>query len=113
MVGENGVRLSVGWHQRIVIARAILYNPRWLLIDEATSTPDTQSEAAVQSARQHLMKNRISLVIAHRLTTVFQADRISLMVHGRIQAIGTCETLMVGYALYRTLNKLQFFLLQS
>ena len=110
LVGEKGVRLSGGQRQRIAIARAILRNPRLLLLDEATSALDAQSEAAVQRALENLMKNRTSLVIAHRLATVVQADRILLMDRGRIQAIGTHESLMVESALYRTLAELQFSL---
>ena len=110
LVGEKGVRLSGGQRQRIAIARAILRNPRLLLLDEATSALDAQSEAAVQHALENLMKNRTSLVIAHRLATVVQADRILLMDRGRIQAIGTHESLMVESALYRTLAELQFSL---
>jgi ATP-binding cassette subfamily B protein len=113
LVGEKGVRLSGGQRQRIAIARAILRNPRLLLLDEATSALDAQSEAAVQNALENLMKNRTSLVIAHRLATVVQADRILLMDRGRIQAIGTHETLMVESALYRTLAELQFSLPKS
>ena len=81
-------------------------NPRLLLLDEATSALDAQSEAAVQNALENLMENRTSLVIAHRLATVVQADRILLMDRGRIQAIGTHETLMVESALYRNLAEL-------
>ena len=103
LVGEKGVRLSGGQRQRIAIARAILRNPRLLLLDEATSALDAQSEAAVQHALENLMKNRTSLVIAHRLATVVQADRILLMDRGRIQAIGTHESLMVESALYLSL----------
>ena len=113
LVGEKGVRLSGGQRQRIAIARAILRNPRLLLLDEATSALDAQSEAAVQNALENLMKNRTSLVIAHRLATVIQADRILLMDRGHIQAIGTHETLMVESALYRTLAELQFSMPKS
>ena len=108
LVGEKGIRLSGGQRQRIAIARAILRNPRLLLLDEATSALDAQSEAAVQSALENLMKDRTSLVIAHRLATVVQADRILLMDRGRIQAIGTHESLMANSSLYRTLAELQF-----
>ena len=107
-VGEKGVRLSGGQRQRIAIARAILRNPRLLLLDEATSALDAQSEAAVQSALENLMKDRTSLVIAHRLATVVRADRILLMDRGRLQAVGTHESLIVDSALYRTLAELQF-----
>ncbi|MDC3235171.1 ABC transporter transmembrane domain-containing protein [Candidatus Puniceispirillum sp.] len=107
-IGEKGVRLSGGQRQRIAIARAILRNPRLLLLDEATSALDAQSEAAVQSALENLMKDRTSLVIAHRLATVVRADRILLMDRGRLQAVGTHESLIVDSALYRTLAELQF-----
>ena len=107
------MRLSGGQRQRIAIARAILRNPRLLLLDEATSALDAQSEAAVQNALENLMKNRTSLVIAHRLATVVQADRILLMDRGRIQAIGKHETLLVESALYRNLAELQFSLPKS
>ena len=113
LVGEKGVRLSGGQRQRIAIARAILRNPRLLLLDEATSALDAQSETAVQYALENLMKNRTSLVIAHRLATVVQADRILLMDRGRMQAIGTHESLMVESALYRTLAELQFSLTKN
>ena len=107
-VGEKGVRLSGGQRQRIAIARAILRNPRLLLLDEATSALDAQSEAAVQNALENLMKDRTSLVIAHRLATVVRADRILLMDRGCLQAVGTHESLIVDSALYRTLAELQF-----
>ena len=107
-VGEKGIRLSGGQRQRIAIARAILRNPRLLLLDEATSALDAQSEAAVQNALENLMKDRTSLVIAHRLATVVRADRILLMDRGRLQAVGTHESLIVDSALYRTLAELQF-----
>jgi ATP-binding cassette subfamily B protein len=107
-IGEKGVRLSGGQRQRIAIARAILRNPRLLLLDEATSALDARSEAAVQSALENLMKDRTSLVIAHRLATVVRADRILLMDRGRLQAVGTHESLIVDSALYRTLAELQF-----
>lgn len=107
-IGEKGVRLSGGQRQRISIARAILRNPRLLLLDEATSALDAQSEAAVQSALENLMKDRTSLVIAHRLATVVRADRILLMDRGQLKAEGTHESLIVESALYRTLAELQF-----
>ena len=108
VVGPGGGRLSGGQRQRIAIARAILRNPRLLLLDEATSALDAQSEAAVQNALENLMKDRTSLVIAHRLATVVRADRILLMDRGRLQAVGTHESLIVDSALYRTLAELQF-----
>lgn len=107
-VGEKGVRLSGGQRQRIAIARAILRNPRLLLLDEATSALDAQSEAAVQGALENLMRERTTIVIAHRLATVIRADRILLLEQGEITASGTHEELMHESPLYRNLADLQF-----
>ena len=107
-VGEKGVRLSGGQRQRIAIARAILRDPGLLLLDEATSALDARSEAAVQAALERLMRDRTSIVIAHRLATVVRADRILLMDGGRITATGTHEQLINESALYRHLADLQF-----
>ena len=107
-VGEKGVRLSGGQRQRIAIARAILRDPGLLLLDEATSALDARSEAAVQAALEALMKDRTSIVIAHRLATVIRADRIFLLDGGRIVATGTHEQLIIESPLYRHLADLQF-----
>ena len=107
-VGEKGVRLSGGQRQRLAIARAILRNPSVLLLDEATSALDSVSEAAVQSALASLMQGRTSLVIAHRLATVLDADRIILLDQGRIIASGTHEELLADEPLYRELALRQF-----
>ncbi len=107
-VGEKGVRLSGGQRQRIAIARAILRDPGLLLLDEATSALDARSEAAVQAALESLMKDRTSIVIAHRLATVIRADRIFLLDGGRIVATGTHEQLITESPLYRHLADLQF-----
>ena len=107
-VGEKGVRLSGGQRQRIAIARAILRDPGLLLLDEATSALDARSEAAVQAALEALMKDRTSIVIAHRLATVIRADRIFLLDGGRIDATGTHEQLITESPLYRHLADLQF-----
>ena len=107
-VGEKGVRLSGGQRQRIAIARAILRDPALLLLDEATSALDARSEAAVQAALEALMKDRTSIVIAHRLATVIRADRIFLLDGGRIVATGTHEQLINESPLYRHLADLQF-----
>ena len=107
-VGEKGVRLSGGQRQRIAIARAILRDPGLLLLDEATSALDARSEAAVQTALEALMKDRTSIVIAHRLATVIRADRIFLLDGGQIVASGTHEQLINESPLYRHLADLQF-----
>ena len=103
LVGEKGVRLSGGQRQRIAIARAILCNPALLLLDEATSALDSVSEAAIQRALQELTVGRTSLVIAHRLSTVIDADKIIVLAEGRIVASGRHEDLMVNSDLYREL----------
>jgi ATP-binding cassette, subfamily B, bacterial len=107
-LGENGVRLSGGQKQRIIIARAILNNPEILLLDEATSALDAQSEHQVQKALEHLMQHRTTLIIAHRLSTVRNADRIVLMEQGKISDIGTHNELISRSALYQRLCELQF-----
>jgi ATP-binding cassette subfamily B protein len=107
-LGERGTRLSGGQRQRIAIARAILKDPPILLLDEATSSLDAESEQLVQAALEGLMENRTTLVIAHRLATVKKVDRILVMNHGRIEAIGTHAELTRENALYARLAELQF-----
>ncbi len=100
-VGERGVKLSGGQRQRIGIARALLRNPKLLMLDEATSSLDSKSEIAVQHALDNLMKGRTTFVIAHRLSTVIDADKIIFMDDGEITGEGTHETLFETHALYR------------
>ena len=107
-LGEKGVRLSGGQRQRIAIARAILRDPELLLLDEATSALDAESERAVQSAMTGLMRDRTTLVIAHRLSTVIAADRIVVIDEGQIVAEGTHAELISQGELYARLAKLQF-----
>ncbi|WPL19882.1 putative ABC transporter ATP-binding protein [Thiorhodovibrio winogradskyi] len=107
-LGERGVRLSGGERQRIAIARTILRNPALLLLDEATSALDAESERLVQDALEHLMQGRTSMVIAHRLATVRNADRILVLDQGRIVASGPHASLMREDGLYARLASLQF-----
>lgn len=103
LVGENGARLSGGQRQRLAIARAILKNAPILILDEATSALDTESERAVQTALESLMKGRTTLTIAHRLSTVIHADRIVVMQAGRIVEIGKHDALLARDGLYARL----------
>ena len=108
MIGEKGVRLSGGQRQRIAIARGILKNPPLLILDEATSSLDTESEHLVQTAIDNLMAERTVLVIAHRLTTVENADSILVMDSGQIVASGTHQELLSQEGLYTRLYNKQF-----
>jgi ATP-binding cassette subfamily B multidrug efflux pump len=106
-VGERGVTLSGGQKQRIAIARALLLDPRILILDEATSSVDTETEQAIQAALRTLMAGRTSFVIAHRLTTVQEADQILVLEHGRIVARGTHHELLEHDGFYREMHALQ------
>lgn len=106
-LGERGVRLSGGQKQRISIARAILADRPILLLDEATSSLDAANEQYIKLALDELMKNKTTLIIAHRLSTVINADRIVVMDQGRIVAIDKHQNLIESNALYREFAQLQ------
>jgi subfamily B ATP-binding cassette protein MsbA len=108
IVGERGIRLSGGQRQRVAIARAILKDSRLLILDEATSSLDNESEAAIQAALERLMRGRTTLVIAHRLSTVERADRIVVLDRGRIVEQGTHAQLLVAGGLYARLYTRRF-----
>jgi ABC-type multidrug transport system fused ATPase/permease subunit len=107
-VGERGVKLSGGQRQRIAIARALLKDPTILILDEATSSLDSESEQLVQDALDTLMQNRTTFVIAHRLSTVRRANRIIVLDEGQIVEEGSHEELLANEGLYRQLYNLQF-----
>lgn len=109
LVGERGIQLSGGQRQRIAIARAVLKNPSILILDEATSSLDSESERLVQEALDKLMIGRTSVVIAHRLATIRNADKIIVLQNGTVQDIGTHQELMLNdQGLYHKLSKMQF-----
>ncbi|AWL11639.1 Lipid A export ATP-binding/permease protein MsbA [Saliniradius amylolyticus] len=108
MVGENGLMLSGGQRQRIAIARAILRDAPILILDEATSALDTESERLIQDALEKLQQDRTAIVVAHRLSTIENADQILVMDHGQIQESGTHQSLLEADGIYAQLYKMQF-----
>lgn len=107
-VGERGVKVSGGQRQRLAIARAFLRDPKILLLDEATASLDSESEAMVQQALAELMKGRTTLIIAHRLSTIVDADNIYFIEDGHVSGHGTHQELMTSLPLYRDYVKIQF-----
>ena len=109
LASVNGAfRLSGGQRQRVAIARVLLKDPRILILDEATSALDSQSEKLIQDATEKLMRNRTAIVIAHRLSTVVNANRIFVMDKGRVVDIGSHAELLARPGIYRDLYQLQF-----
>jgi ATP-binding cassette subfamily B protein len=108
VVGERGYRLSGGEKQRIALARVILKNPRILVLDEATSSLDSESEALIQEALNRVMAERTSIVIAHRLSTILAADQILVIDRGQVLEKGTHSELLTQKGLYAQLYKTQF-----
>lgn len=108
LIGEDGARLSGGERQRLAIARAILRNPSILLLDEATSALDAESEQLIQDALEHLMRDRTTIVVAHRLSTVRAADTIAVLDGGKIVSQGSHADLMAAGGLYKRLYEMQF-----
>ena len=107
LIGERGVKLSGGQRQRIAIARAVLANPRILILDEATSNLDTESERTIQASLARVMENRTCFVIAHRLSTITHADRIAVLENGRITEVGPHDLLITANGRYRDMVLLQ------
>jgi len=107
-IGERGIRLSVGEKQRIAIARALLKDPPILILDEATSSVDTRTEALIQEAIEHLLLNCTSFVIAHRLSTIVHADKILVVHNGKIIEAGTHKELLARNGLYYDLYETQW-----
>lgn len=106
-IGDRGTKLSGGERQRVTIARAVLKNPPILILDEATSSLDTESEKLVQDAINNMMQNRTSIVIAHRLSTIRHADEIIVLQKGEIAERGSHDALLAQNGIYRKLVEMQ------
>src|SRR6185295_8294284 len=107
LVGERGVTLSGGQKQRVALARTLLKNPRILILDDSTSSVDTETEGEIREALNHLMKNRTTFIIAHRIQSVMIADLILVMDKGRVVQMGSHDELMAQDGMYRRVYDLQ------
>ena len=107
-VGERGGNVSTGQRQLLAFARTLAHDPQILVLDEATSSVDTETEALIQDAIAKLMHGRTAIVIAHRLSTVQHADRIIVMHHGEVREVGTHQELLARRGIYHTLYQLQY-----
>ncbi len=107
LVGEHGVTLSGGQKQRVAIARTLLKNPRILILDDSTSSVDTETEAEIREALQNLMKDRTTFIIAHRIQSIMDADLILVMDKGRIVQCGKHEDLVAQDGIYRQIYNIQ------
>ena len=107
-IGEHGVKLSGGEKQRIAIARAILSDPRILILDEATSSLDSETEGLIQEALDRLLVGRTSFIVAHRLSTIVKADKIVVMERGVIREAGSHQELLAADGIYASLYNQQF-----
>ena len=105
---ERGQNLSQGQRQLLAFARVLAADPEILILDEATASIDTETEQIIQSALRRIMAGRTSILIAHRLQTIQEADRVLVLKHGRVKELGTHEELMDLKGVYYTLNQLQF-----
>ncbi len=107
-VKERGTSLSLGQRQLLSFARALAFDPEILVLDEATSSVDTQTEMLIQNALERLLKNRTAIIIAHRLSTIQHSDKILVMHKGEIRESGTHQELLANHGIYYRLYKLQF-----